>query len=152
MHAKPAAVFFCLVGLLVSGCATQMSRMNHVHYGMTKDELITQLGRPDSAKVQGNAEYLTYYMSSEANARPQPYMIRLIDAKVESFGRFISLPDGQNRGADGAMALGVGAIMPYDMNMDTVTQLQQLKALEDQGVLTKEEAQRAKDRLLTKVD
>ncbi|MCX6956480.1 MAG: SHOCT domain-containing protein [Verrucomicrobia bacterium] len=119
---------------------------------MTKDELIARLGRPDSAKMQANAEYLTYYMSSDAGARPEPYMIRLIDAKVESFGRFVPLLDTQGRGAGGATDLGLGAIMPYDMSMDVVTQLQQLKALEDRGVLTKEEAQRAKERLLAKAD
>ena len=38
--------------------------------------------------------------------------------------------------------------MPYAMNMDVVSQLQHLKALQDQGVLTAEEVARAKERLL----
>ena len=75
-------------------------------------------------------------------------MVRLVDAKVESFGRFIQLLDIYNRPIAGASPMGVGAVMPYSINTDVVTQLQQLKSLKDQGVLTDADFQRAKDRLL----
>lgn len=152
MHANTKAVVSCLLGLVVAGCATSSTKLNQVHLGMAKSDLVSQLGVPDSAKVQANTEYLIYYLSNDKGARQEPYMVRLVDAKVESFGRYVQLFDTQSRSSGASVALGLGAIMPYGMEMDTVTQLQQLKSLQDQGVLTSEEVQRAKDRLLSKPD
>ncbi len=116
---------------------------------MGKSEVVALLGLPDNTRAQSNVEYLTYFLRTSTSARDLPYMVRLVDARVESFGRFFPLPDSYNRSvASAAPALGMGAVMPYSMNTDILTQLQQLKALKDQGVLTEEEFQRAKQRLL----
>jgi hypothetical protein len=141
-----------MVACLLGGCATSSSKLNGVHIGMTKTDLVRQLGAPDTSRGQANIEYLTYYLKNDTSANNQPYMVRLIDTKVESFGRFISLPDLLQNPSKGTAALSVGAIMPYSMNMDVVTQLQHLKALQDQGVLTADEVERAKQRLFSKVD
>lgn len=152
MHAKLAAVLACLVGLALSGCLSSASRMNSVHLGMPKEELLAKMGKPHTRSGQDNVEYLTYYMSNDSSQKEQPYMVRLIDGKVESFGRFVQLLDTHEGGTKGVSPLGIGAIMPYAMNMDVVTQLQHLKALQDQGVLTAEEVSRAKARLFAKND
>lgn len=152
MHAKLAAVLACLVGLTVSGCLSSSSRMNSVHLGMPKEELLNRLGKPQTRSGQDNVEYLTYYLSTDASRKEQPYMVRLIDGKVESFGRFVQLLDTHEGATKGVSPLGIGAIMPYALNMDVVTQLQHLKALQDQGVLTAEEVSRAKERLFAKSD
>jgi hypothetical protein len=152
MYAKLTAVAVALGAIWLAGCATSSSKLNGVHLGMTKTSLIQKIGAPDSTSGQGNVEYLTYYLKNDATVGNQPYMVRLIDQKVESFGRFIQLPDPHRRNSPGVAALGVGAIMPYELNMDVVTQLQHLKALQNQGVLTAEEVERAKERLFAKVD
>ena len=152
MHAKLSAVMSALVGFALAGCATNSTKLNDVRIGMPKNEVVALLGQPDTKSAQANIEYLTYYMSNDSNGREQPYMVRLVDSKVESFGRFIQLLDIYNRPVTGNGSLGIGAVMPYTMNTDVVTQLQQLKALKDQGVLTDEEFQRAKQRLLAAQD
>jgi len=152
MHAKLAALAVALGAFWLAGCATSSSKLNGVHLGMSKSSLIQKLGAPDSTSGQGNVEYLTYYLKNDVTVGNQPYMVRLIEQKVESFGRFIQLPDPHQRISSGVAALGIGAIMPYELNMDVVTQLQHLKALQNQGVLTGEEVERAKERLFAKVD
>lgn len=147
MHAKIAVVVSSLV-LLLAGCASNSAKLNNVRIGMAKPDVVALLGPPDAMSAQANIEYLTYYLSNEASPREQPYMVRLVDAKVESFGRFIQLLDIYNRPVGGSAPMGVGAVMPYSINTDVVTQLQQLKSLRDQGVLTDGDFQRAKDRLL----
>ena len=148
MHAKLTAVVSSFFVFALAGCATSSSKLNEVHIGMPKSEVIGLLGQPDAMSAQANIEYLTYYLSNDLSAREQPYMVRLVDARVESFGRFIQLLDIYNRPVTGNSSLGIGAVMPYAMNTDIVTKLQQLMALKNQGVLTEEEFQSAKQRLL----
>jgi hypothetical protein len=148
MRAKLSAVARLLLVFALAGCVTSSTKLNSVHLGMAKSDLVRQLGQPDSASAQANTEYLTYYLSNDNTVRNEPYMVRLVDGRVESFGRFIRLLDTQITSGPGLAPLGLGAIMPYAMNMDVVTQLQHLKALQDQGVLTAEEVARAKERLL----
>lgn len=148
MRAKLSAVATLLLVIALAGCATSSTKLNSVHLGMAKSDLVRKLGQPDTASTQATTEYLTYYLSNDNTVRDEPYMVRLVDGRVESFGRFIRLLETQNTSGQGLAPLGLGAIMPYSMNMDVVTQLQHLKALQDQGVLTAEEVARAKERLL----
>jgi hypothetical protein len=126
------------------------------------------LGTPDSTSAQANVEYMTYYLESEAGyGRDQPYMIRLVNGKVESFGRFAQLFDLYNRPVtsatpgspdfpqsvfnpanpllSGAAVVGTAAPAPQT---DLASELARLKALKDQGALTEEEFQKAKAKLL----
>ncbi len=71
---------------------------------MTKDQVQSMLGTPDSTSAQANVEYMTYYLTADAGyGRDQPYMIRLVDGKVESFGRFAQLFDLYNRPVTSAL-------------------------------------------------
>jgi hypothetical protein len=130
---------------------------------MSKDEVITTLGTPDSTSAQSNVEYLTYYLQADSgNGRDQPYMVRLVDGKVESFGRFLQLFDLMNRPVTNARAgdpnfptangFNTGGVqvvtVPRHQNDDLVSQIQRLKLLHDQGTLTDEEFKKAKDKLL----
>src|ERR1035438_3679214 len=78
------------LGALLAGCMTSAD-LNKLRIGMTKDQVISLLGTPDSTSAQANVEYLTYYLevSNMASDREQPYMVGLVDGKVESFGRFL---------------------------------------------------------------
>lgn len=72
------------------GCATA-DKMNEVSVGMTKHQVIENMGPPTSTSAQGSIEYLTYALYDTAEARRfgyfTPYFVRLIDGKVESYGR-----------------------------------------------------------------
>ena len=136
---------------------------------MTKAEVQSILGTPDSTSAQANVEYMTYYLESEAGyGRDQPYMIRLVNGKVESFGRFAQLFDLYNRPVTSALpgqpdfpqpAYNLGnPLLPPPTSVradnaaarvDLVAELGKLKALKDQGVLTDEEFQKAKAKLLS---
>jgi hypothetical protein len=73
---------------LLGGCAPSIP----VHYlatGMTRSEVISQLGKPTDVAGTGNVEYLWY---NPANRFWQRYYVRLIDGKVESYGPVESEP------------------------------------------------------------
>jgi hypothetical protein len=143
--------------------------LNKLRIGMTKDQVISLLGTPDSTSAQANVEYLTYYLevSNMASDREQPYMVRLVDGKVESFGRFLQLFDLYNRPVTSAKPgdpnFPSPAYSPYGQMIpatqvpvaqrvpattDIAAQLERLKRLKDQGVLSEEEFQRAKEKVL----
>ena len=149
------------VGLVLAGC-NSASQLNEVRIGMTKDQVISLLGQPDSTSAEGNVEYLTYYLLSDPNyGREQPYMVRLVDDKVESFGRFAQLWDLYERpvngssvevpqmGAPGVPVPGPAMAPAPAPAPDIVTQLEKLKELKDQGVLTEAEFEQAKAKVLS---
>jgi hypothetical protein len=167
MKAKTALVIALLAGVLLAGCETS-AKLNAIRIGMTKDQVQSILGTPDSTSAQANVEYMTYYLSADQGyGRDQPYMVRLVSGKVESFGRFAQLFDLYNRPVTNALPgqpdfpqsafnpsnpllPGAGVIRTDNpgAQVDLATELAKLKALKDQGVLTDEEFQKAKAKLL----
>jgi hypothetical protein len=81
-----------IIAILVSlvGCATA-SRMNRLSVGMTKQEVCSALGNPDSsASPGGGIDILRYELTTKE--RPygrisREYYVKLVDGKVESFGK-----------------------------------------------------------------
>ena len=56
--------------------------------GMTKSEVIEAIGSPRSSSAKDNVEYLNYVFTERYGiAVPQNYFVRLINGKVESYGR-----------------------------------------------------------------
>jgi len=151
--------------------STSSVRLADLRMGMTKEEVQSILGPPDSTDAQANAEYLIYHLELPDHVaiydREPLYMVRMVSGKVESFGRFLELydlclrpvtqaPSGQpgfpqtgfNPGGPlppGMAAVSSGATAP---RMDMASELERLKALKDQGGLSEEEFQRAKSKLL----
>jgi hypothetical protein len=77
----------------------------------------------------------------------------MVDGKVESFGRFAQLTDIYMRPVGGGtpqvnLGLPITTVAP-PAESDLVAQLQKLKALKDQGALSDEEFQKAKEKLLS---
>jgi hypothetical protein len=168
MNPRITLVLALVAGLLLAGCASS-AKLNDIRIGMTKDDVRSILGTPDSTSAQANVEYMTYYLESDAGyGRDQPYMIRLVNGRVESFGRFAQLFDLYNRPVTnatpgqpdfpqsvfnpagpmlgGATIIGTSGPAPRP---DLVSQLARLKALKDQGALTEEEFEKAKAKLLS---
>jgi hypothetical protein len=163
MKTKIQLLALILLGALFAGCATS-DQMNRIRIGMTKDQVIEILGKPDSMSGQANVVYLTYYFDAPTTyEQAQPYMVRLVDGKVESFGRFRQLFDLYSRPVTSAQpgesnfpqvfgttptAVAPTTAAPAPVP-DLAQQISALKALKDQGVLTDAEFQKAKDKLLS---
>jgi hypothetical protein len=82
--------------ILVIGCATSASNLNKVSRGMSKAEVVELLGEPESTAAKQDVEFLVYSLR-ERIARPGEamlpmsvlgkYFVRLVNGKVESYGR-----------------------------------------------------------------
>ncbi len=80
-----------LILFLLIGCATgadkwTADKMNSIEIGMTRDRVIELLGMPSSTSAIESKVYLSYYLR-ERHYGTRPFFVRLIDGKVESFGR-----------------------------------------------------------------
>jgi hypothetical protein len=76
------------IAILLSACATMSSSMHDVSIGMTEQEVESKLGRPVSKSANGTVEYMNYSMyESTWDPRPTKYFVRLIDGKVQAYGR-----------------------------------------------------------------
>ena len=84
-----------LLGLLLIvafyGCATAPN-LNGISLGMTKPEVIRTLGNPAFVSAKDNVEFLRYtcsfgYLTIECNELNQGYFVRLVNGKVESYGK-----------------------------------------------------------------
>lgn len=73
---------------LLSGCAPWLPIQN-VSTGMTKADVLMQLGKPTDAAGTSNIEYLWY---NPPNRFWQRYYVRLVNGKVESYGPLGSEP------------------------------------------------------------
>ena len=83
--------------LVVTGCGT----VTHLSYrpdfslvslGMSQQEVIGAMGRPETIAAQNGRVYLLYtyapwYDHNGVDGGKENYFVRLIDNKVESFGR-----------------------------------------------------------------
>jgi hypothetical protein len=118
---------------------TSSLKLADLRIGMTKEEVQSVLGPPDSTSAEAKVEYMTYYLELPAHVaiydRHPRYMVRLVNGRVESFGRFVELFDLYVRPVDRA------APAP---RLDLASELARLKALREQGSLTDGEFERAK--------
>ena len=80
-----------LVALCLTGSLTPASKINAVHLGMTKAEVLAVMGTPSSVTADEHAEYLNYSlaegMRTGYTATQSPYEIKLVNGKVVSYGR-----------------------------------------------------------------
>ena len=90
---------YCILMFLVfiSGCETVTHYAHRpdfslISMGMTQHEVIEVMGPPETIAAQEGRVYLFYtyapwYDHSGADGGKESYFVRLIDSKVESFGR-----------------------------------------------------------------
>ena len=143
--------------LLLGGCAATAPtahKISKVQLGMTKDDVIKVMGKPTSVSAQGGLECLNYALSETDDDAfrgwTKPYYVRLINGKVESYGRTgdfdstktptVRLESDQSIKQD-VQVKGTG---------DLYSELKKLKELKDSGVITEEEFQVQKKKLLEK--
>ena len=84
-------VLIVLLTVALFSCAGA-PKMNKLMLGMTKLQVIDVMGEPDSTAAQAGTEYLKYnlwkdYWDRSPGNYSEPYFVRLVDDKVESYGR-----------------------------------------------------------------
>jgi outer membrane protein assembly factor BamE (lipoprotein component of BamABCDE complex) len=75
--------------IFVGGCAPWIDIQN-IDLGMTKAEVMQQMGNPTNVSGSGNEEYLWYV---PANRFWERYYVHLVNGKVESYGQMSSQAD-----------------------------------------------------------
>ena len=134
---------------LLAGCATA-NKISGVQLGMTKDDVVKVMGKPTSISAQGGSEYLNFNLSETGNDAfkgwTKSYYVRLINGKVESYGRTGDFDSTKTP----TVRLESDQTIRQDSrgNNDLYTELKKLKELKDSGVITEEEFQAQKKKLL----
>jgi len=143
---KLLSVFVLII--ILSGCATS-GKINGVKVGMTKNDVFKTMGNPVSVSAKGETEYLNYRLSETDDdafiGRTTPYFVRLIDGKVDSYGRTgdfdsTKTPTVRIEKDENIQLQGGG---------DLYTELRKLKELRDEGILSEEEYQLQKKKILS---
>jgi hypothetical protein len=63
-------------------------RLNQVAIGMSEQQVIATLGAPDTSSARGSEKTLSYkLMPTVMSWAPRMYYVRLVDGRVESYGR-----------------------------------------------------------------
>lgn len=86
-----------LFALITSACGTvthygSRPDFSQINIGMSQQEVISALGKPEDISAQGGMVYLTYtwapwYDHNGADGNKEYYFVRLIDNEVESYGK-----------------------------------------------------------------
>ena len=134
--------------VILAGCVTPAHRISKIHIGMTKEEVIALMGRPESTSAQASTEYLNYSLQEIHGI--VPYYVRVLDGRVESYGRtgdFDSTkPPTVRIETDERIKADVG----LQDSRDLYTELKKLKELKDSGIITEEEFIARKKKILDK--
>lgn len=82
-------VFFIVCLLLTTSCASTQSKLNGLRVGMTKQEVIQEMGDPVTTQADADSETLVYkpnLMAMEGWAFSRQYWVILKDGKVTRYG------------------------------------------------------------------
>jgi hypothetical protein len=71
--------------------------LNNLRVGMTKDQVASIMGQPESMCAQGDVEYMVYFLWHPGLGETTPYIVRVVSGKTESFGRILQLSDIYDR-------------------------------------------------------
>ncbi len=140
------AIASALLGLF-AGCVTTAARLDRVEDGMARERVLSLLGTPDGMRTRDNVEYLTYYLTSGSTIGEHPYMVRLVNGRVDTVGRFVQLGSPANKG-NGSASVGMGAILSPEAFPSATAQLQQLAAKRDRGEISEAEFIKTRNALL----
>ena len=69
--------------LLLGGCSPWIG-MHKIELGMSKSEVMQQMGKPSNASGSGSEEYLWYI---PANRFWERYYVHIVNGKVEAYGQ-----------------------------------------------------------------
>lgn len=145
-------ICFLIPVILISGCVAMANRINVVKIGMTREEVINKVGKPVSKGAQGATEYFNYRLFENYWGYPQPYYVRFVDDKVDSYGKLGDFDSTQKP----TIKIEKDENIRQDANVnikgqnDMYVELMKLKELKDKGILVEEEYAREKKEILQK--
>lgn len=145
---KLLGMLLSIVFILVS-CATA-HRISNVQIGMTKEDVIRVMGRPASTSAKDKIEYLNYSLS-ETNDQAfdgvtKPYYIRIVNGRVDSFGRLGDFDSTQKQ----TVRIETQSDVKKSGKADLYSELMKLKQLREEGLITQKEFEKEKKELLEK--
>lgn len=76
-------VFLMVLVVLLGGCSPWIG-LHNVELGMTKSEVMQQMGNPSNASGSGSEEYLWYI---PVNRFWERYYVHMVNGKVEAYGQ-----------------------------------------------------------------
>ena len=76
-------IFLIGLVLLLGGCSPWIG-MHKIELGMSKAEVMQQMGKPSNASGSGNEEYLWYIPPNRFWER---YYVHVVSGKVEAYGQ-----------------------------------------------------------------
>jgi hypothetical protein len=76
-------ILLIVLALLLSGCAPWIG-IHNIELGMTKSEVMQQMGKPSNVSGSGGEEYLWYIPTNRFWER---YYVHIIDGKVNAYGQ-----------------------------------------------------------------
>jgi len=138
-----------MAAIVLGGCAVfykSHTVMNQLSVGMTKAEAVAILGEPRHTSANDNVEYLSY-MLRDGIVR-EPYYVRIVNGKVNSFGRpgdFDSTKPPTIR-----IEKDETANVKVEEKPILYNELQKLKGLKEQGLMTEEEFESKRKEMLKK--
>jgi hypothetical protein len=139
--------------VVIAGCATA-GKIGGVRIGMTEAEVVAVMGKPASVSAQGRSKYLNYALSETDDQAfyglTSKYYVRLIDGKVESFGRTGDFDSTKTPTVRVESDQTVKQDVQIKESADLYTELKKLQELKDAGIITEEEFQSQKKKLLEK--
>jgi hypothetical protein len=149
--ARPFTVFIFILSFTIIGCATA-GKIGRVKLGMTREEVVSAIGSPASVSAQGRAEYLNYALSETSDQAfygvTVPYYVRLVDGRVESYGRSGDFDSTKTPTVRLETDQAVKQDVVVHEKSDLYAELRKLKELKDTGVLTEAEFQAQKKKIL----
>ena len=90
-------VMLFIAAILLASCGTvthygSRPDLSQIAMGMSQQEVVAALGKPEEISAQGGLVYLTYtwapwYDHNGADGNKEYYFVRLIENKVESYGK-----------------------------------------------------------------
>ncbi|MHB1308686.1 MAG: SHOCT domain-containing protein [Limisphaerales bacterium] len=149
---------YLLFGILVfiSGCMTPVSRLNRISVGMTKAEVTAAIGKPVSTAAHGGGEVFRYHLSTPQQIMwtggNDEYFVRFVDGRVESFGKMGDFDSTKNPTLEVKTDSKVSkdSKVTIDGSGDLYTELKKLEELRKDGIITQEEFDVQKKKLLDK--
>lgn len=81
-------ILLTIAAALLGGCSPWIG-MHKIDLGMTKAEVLQQMGNPSNVSGSGSEEYLWYV---PVNRFWERYYVHLVNSKVEAYGRLGEQP------------------------------------------------------------
>ncbi len=147
-----------ILALAIVGCASTPETMKALRVGMTKSEVVSVMGQPQSVSAKGATEYLTYSFCISSCIAPPihrnyvPFFVRLESGKVDSFGEkgdFDSIKTPTTRVEIDKTIRGT-IDSSSKQEQDMFSELRKLKELVDAGIITSAEFEARKKIILSR--